>query len=158
MFIKKMVKMTWWKMILVFLLVLLLIIFLIKSNVKEGKTVTIGNTSFYVEVARTVEEKAKGLAGHKPLADNEGMLFEFPAGDGFGFWMKGMTFPIDIIWIKNNKVIYVVENTQPPKPGQKERELPIFTPPEGAEYVLEVKAGEVKKTNLKINDQVKIQL
>lgn len=116
-------------------------------------TVKIGETTFRVEVVKTVEEKAKGLAGHKPLNDNKGMLFEFPSGDGYGFWMKGMTFSIDIIWIKNKKIIYFVENVFPPLPGQSDDKLTIYTPPEPAEYVLEIKAGETKKNKIKINDR-----
>lgn len=119
-------------------------------------TVKIGETTFRVEVVKTAEEKAKGLAGHKPLNDNEGMLFEFPPSANSGstsFWMKGMMFPIDIIWIKNKKIIYLVENVPPPLPGQSDDKLPIYTPPEPAEYVLEIKAGEVKNRKIRVGDK-----
>jgi len=148
------------KFLIIFLFFLLITGYLfVKLFPKNEKNVVkIGKAVFYVEMARTGEEKAKGLAGHKPLSKNEGMLFEFPAGDGFGFWMKGMTFPIDIIWIKNNKVIYAVENAQPPKAGQKESELQIFAPSEGANYVLEVGAGMADKYKIKTGDIVKFEI
>lgn len=144
--------------IVLILLFVLLIIFSIKIFVKDEKSVTIGKAKFKVEVVKTAEEKEKGLAGHKPLKEDEGMLFEFPKGDGYGFWMKGMTFPIDIVWITNNKVIYLVENAQPPSTEVRGNELEIFTPPSPAEYVLEVRAEGVKKYGIGVEDGVLINL
>lgn len=121
--------------------------------VKEEKTVTVGRTVFKVEAVKTAEEKSKGLAGHVPLKDNEGMLFVFNGREPTVFWMKGMTFPIDIIWIKNNKVFYILEDAPIPKPRQVLSELPVYSPPGFADYVLEVKAGMVKKYNIKVSDK-----
>lgn len=118
--------------------------------------VGVGRARFMVEEVRTNEEKRKGLAGHKPLSDSRGMLFIMDPNESSAFWMKGMTFPIDIIWIKNNKVIYIVESVPAPKPGQSDGALPIYSPPEKAEYVLEVKAGMVNKYKFFIGQEVKI--
>lgn len=62
--------------------------------------------------------------------------------------MKSMKFPIDIIWFSSDKkVVGIAENARP------ESFPEIFRPAEPARYVLEVNAGYVKKSNIKIGDQ-----
>jgi len=142
------------------LLVILLASFFVYTRLRPKITpsVKIGEAVFKVELARTNEERAKGLAGHRPLQDDEGMLFEFDKGTAGAFWMKGMTFPIDIIWITDNKISYIVENTPIPKPGQGDVDLPVYNPPKPADWVLEINSGLVKKNKIKLDDPVKIQL
>jgi uncharacterized protein len=79
-----------------------------------------------VEVARTPAARARGLSGHAPLGEDEGMLFLFDEADRYGFWMKDMLFPIDIIWIRD---------------GVVDGALPSYAPREPADTVLEVRAG-----------------
>jgi len=138
------------------LFILAIAIFFLKESPRKKSMVTIGKTSFFVEIVTTPEEKVRGLARHKPLLDNEGMFFVFEKGMARAFWMKGMTFPIDIIWIKDNKVSYVVEDAPISSFGQSDYQLPIYTPPKPADYVLEIKAGLTKKNNIKLGDRVTI--
>lgn len=37
------------------------------------------------------------------LKENEGMLFVLNSSSRGGFWMKDMKFPIDVIWLNENK-------------------------------------------------------
>ena len=94
-----------------------------------------------VELARTAEERTRGLGGHAPLGADEGMLFVFPEAGRHSFWMKGMTFALDIIWIRDGQVVHVLPDVPPPGPGAPDSALPIYTPPAAANYVLEVAAG-----------------
>ena len=94
-----------------------------------------------VEVARTIEERSRGLGGHAPLGEREGMLFIFPTPDRHSFWMKGMTFALDIIWIQQERVVHVLPSVPHHRPGTPDSALPIYTPPAAANYVLEVPAG-----------------
>lgn len=61
--------------------------------------IEIGDKEYEVKVARTEEEKVKGLQGIDELADNEGMLFIFDQPQTVGFWMKDTNIPLDIIFI-----------------------------------------------------------
>src|SRR5690349_12394377 len=63
--------------------------------------ITIDNATFSVVVAKTPEEREKGLSGRDSLAQNSGMLFVFDHPDTYTFWMKGMKFPLDMIFIKD---------------------------------------------------------
>jgi hypothetical protein len=117
----------------------------------KGK-VTIGATTFSIELATTTMEKMRGLSYRTGLAEGTGMLFTFTPGVQ-NFWMKDMNFPIDIIWIAGGKVAGFAENAAP-QPGARLWELAIYTSPDGVDKVLEVNAGVVAKDNIKVGDTV----
>lgn len=108
---------------------------------QAGPQVVFPSVVVDVELARTDAERAKGLGGHAPLGPREGMLFVFERPDRHGFWMKGMTFPLDIMWIRDGQVVHVERNVPPPAPGMTDRELPVYQPSVPSTMVLEVNAG-----------------
>lgn len=93
-----------------------------------------------VEVVNTPTSITQGLSGRKELA-TDGMLFVLPEPIEASFWMKDMYFPIDIIWIADEKVVGIERNVQPPTPGTPTEELELFTAPEPVEMVLETNPG-----------------
>ncbi len=103
---------------------------------------------FAVEVADTPAKRIQGLSGRDGLGVNEGMLFTFDEPGAHGFWMKDMKFPIDIIWISNSEVIYVLNNLNP------DSYPTIFSPPKPVNQVLEVKAGTALRLNVVEGDKV----
>lgn len=116
--------------------------------------VSIGNKTFEVEVANTAIERMRGLSGRDSLGENDGMFFVFDkTSSSYGFWMKDMKFPIDIIWINGGRVIGFSENVVP-ELGKPAWSLKIYYPPDAVDRVLEVNAGAVKKYDIKIGDQL----
>jgi len=115
--------------------------------VSQSSTVTLDNKTFSVEVADTEADQERGLSGHTPLSDNQGMLFVFSNPDNYGFWMKGMTFPLDIIWFDQNfRVVHIEKNLSP-------RTYPkIYYPGTNSVYVLEINAGQTDILKTKIGD------
>lgn len=102
-----------------------------------------------VELALTQTQQEQGLSGRSELKENEGMLFVFDQPGKYYFWMKGMNFPIDIIWIgENKKIIYIKKNAEP------DNYLETYGPDEEVKYVLETLAGFSDKNNLKEGDSV----
>ena len=97
--------------------------------------------SVTLELARTEPEREKGLGGHAPLGERDGMLFIFDRPATYSFWMKGMTFALDMMWIDAGKVVHLERNVPPPAPGTPESAYPVYTPRAAARYVLEVNAG-----------------
>jgi uncharacterized membrane protein (UPF0127 family) len=80
----------------------------------KGPYVIIAGVRLSVEVADTPAERGRGLSGREMLPENSGMLFVFDTPGRYGFWMYGMKFPLDIIWIDESlRVVYFVENAQP---------------------------------------------
>lgn len=122
------------------------------SKPKHGKVV-IHETEFQVEVADSSLKRSKGLSGRENLGESEGMLFIFPEPAFQVFWMKGMRIPIDILWVKGDRVIGFVENAQP-EPGVRTMSLKRYTSPEAVSQVLEVRAGTVERLGIEIGDEV----
>lgn len=116
--------------------------------------VAIGRVSLIADIADSVELRTRGLAGRISLAPYQGMLFIFDTPGSYAIWMKGMTIPIDIFWIRDGVVVDLQENVPPPAPGTPERTLPVYTPDTTADYVLETNAGFAKKHAIHIGDRV----
>lgn len=139
--------------VLLFLIAVLILIINFPLN-KQTPSVVINNKSFAVDVAKTEEQKAKGLSVYDKLPLEKGMIFVFDTKGYYTFWMKDMKFPIDIIYINNNKIVDIFKNIAPPK-SQNEI-LPIIKPKETANIILEINAGLSDKYNFKTGDFVKI--
>jgi len=124
------------------------------TNKNKVTSVKIGENFFNVEVAETAGQQAKGLSYRDSLEENSGMYFRFEKENDYGFWMMGMRFPLDIIWIKNNKVIGIEKNIPSPISGTPENTLTIYKPPEAITEVLEINAGLCDKLGINIGDEV----
>lgn len=120
------------------------------------KQLQINDAKFKVEIADTQAKRSQGLGGRNPLKEDEGMLFIFPNPVKTPFWMKGLTFPLDFIFIKDDKVIDIIKNAPPPALGQVDESLPIYQPKTEVDKVLEVNAGTVERLGIKVGDNIKI--
>ena len=115
--------------------------------------VRVGKAQFRVDVADDVEERSQGLSGHPGLGPREGMLFVFEDEGRLGFWMKGMLFPLDMVWIDAQcSVVDITVNAPVPEPGQSQ--LPTYSPSGPAQYVLEINAGEADRAGISPGDSV----
>ncbi|MCP6719950.1 MAG: DUF192 domain-containing protein [Patescibacteria group bacterium] len=126
------------------------------KEIKRKSEVKINNQTIVVEVVKTDKDREQGLSGRDNLGINEGMLFLFENPGNHGIWMKGMKFPIDIIWISGNEIIGFEENVEP-EPGVGVGELTVYYPPETVNKVLELKAGRVSLLRVRVDDEVKIR-
>lgn len=144
------------KKLITILFVLIISLTLIKyiQPVKNTPTLTINNKTFNIDIARTDEQKAKGLSIYNKLSLNKGMIFIFDSSDYYTFWMKDMKFPIDIIYIKKNLIVDIFKNV--PNPKSENETLSIIRPKSDADIVFELNAGLSEKYNFKIGNTVKI--
>ena len=118
-------------------------------------SIQIGDTVIPVELARTPAEQKQGLSYRTSLGKNKGMLFIFEKPGLYRFWMPNMNFPIDMIWINENKRIVSINENVPPL---KDISKPIYYQPEKLSlYVLEVNASFAREHNIKIKDQLIFQ-
>lgn len=124
------------------------------TDYKSQPNISIDNHTFNIVTATTVSEQEKGLGNRTSLNTNSGMLFIFNTPGNYGFWMKDMEFPLDIIYINNNKIINIFTLKKPNNNSQ----LQIVYPKKPSKYVLEINANLSKKYNLKTGDSVKINL
>lgn len=110
-----------------------------------GKVLLPQGKSYTVEIADTDEKRALGLSYRTELTADKGMLFIFPNRSEHSFWMKDMKFPLDIIWLNNQRIVYIARDVQPPKLG----ETPVvIKPARESNFVLEIPAGHSAKYGL----------
>ena len=117
-------------------------------------TVTINGHAFHVEIADSGSERARGLSGRSALA-SDGMLFLFEDAAPHRFWMKDMQFSIDILFVKDGKILNLVRAA--PETGG---ESAIYYPAGDAavKEVLELRAYSAERFSLKRGDSVEIAL
>lgn len=117
--------------------------------------VEINYKNLNVFVADQPEEQRLGLSIRDQLPESEGMVFTYDQLQKPSFWMKGMKFPIDIIWIRNNRVVDLSLYLQP-EPGKEDRQLKLYTPKTEVDMVLEVSSGWATKNDIQLGDEVKL--
>ena len=118
-------------------------------NKNQQVTVTIDNKVYTVDTANTPAEQEQGLSGRSPLQNGTGMLFIFDTPDNYGFWMKEMNFPLDIIWISADYHIVHIEKDLTPQTYPT-----VYYPNSPSQYVLEISAGQTDQNNIKVGDLV----
>jgi uncharacterized membrane protein (UPF0127 family) len=118
--------------------------------------VVVNGYEMSVDLAITQYQREQGLAVKNHLNENEGMLFVFEQPSRQGFWMKGMKFPIDIIWLDNNDtVVHIEQNLQP---CASILSCPVYTPHSDSLNVLETVAGFSQKHGVKIGTHLDFNL
>jgi len=133
--------------IILILVAFLLLLFFNFSyrDTEKSKTISINGQKFQVEISKTKKEREAGLSGRDDLCRNCGMVFVFPQKGRYGFWMKEMKFDLDIVWIRDNEIVYIAKNIP-----QDLKE--IIIPEVKTNKVLELNAGTVDELNIKIGD------
>ena len=109
----------------------------------QSEQATINGRDFELYVADTPEKLQYGFKGRE-VAENEAMLFIFPAKATRAFWMRGTKTPLDIVFLDENYTITkVIENAQP---------CSIFCRPHvgTGKYVLEFRAGAIDFSEFEI--------
>lgn len=123
-------------------------------------TLFFGDVAFSVELAITDDERTRGLGGRKVLPQNTGMLFMFSHAALHGIWMKGMRFPIDVVWLapaqkdaeciasgqEKQRCLVVIDIKEYATP---ESYPEVFYPSAKALYVLELNAGVARKNGIR---------
>lgn len=127
------------------------------NKVQKKAEIKIGEQYITADIAKDEPMREKGLAGVTNLGINDGLLFIFPSAGNYGFWMKGMLIPIDLIWIADGKIVGFEENMQPPAPGTPDQNLKVYYPPQAVDKVLELHAERVSLLQAHVGDPVYIR-
>ncbi len=125
-------------------LLLLSAVFLARQE-EDTASVFVGGKTYRLEVAATPLLRERGLSGRESLCSACGMLFLFERPGAYAFWMKGMRFPLDIVWVTNGSISHI------------ERRVPTdsreaLVPDQEADFVLEFNAGAMD--GVQIGDHV----
>jgi uncharacterized membrane protein (UPF0127 family) len=100
-----------------------------------------------VEVARTPEQRQRGLMFRKHMDPDKGMLFLFERPDHLTFWMHNTYMPLDMIFIEAGmRILGIVEKTTP----LSDRTCEV---PGESQFVLEVNSGFSQVHDIKRGDK-----
>lgn len=128
------------------------------SQTKKDSKLTplsVGEVEIKVLIADEADEMEKGLGFRDSLDRNEGMLFVYQGEVIPRYWMKGMRFDLDLVWIRSGAVIDITQDVKhfesPPS------EWPLYSPNGPVDMVLEVNSGYVAEKGIKIGDLVELK-
>ncbi len=132
---------------LALLAVVALFIFLVFSQGKDRAVVTHDSGTLDVLVADTAIERTRGLSGtHLDTLGADGMLFVFSDYEERSFWMKGMHYPLDVIWLRDGKIMKISKNVPVGFSGE---DVPrMHSRPFEVDMVLELPAGSADRLGL----------
>ncbi|MDB4984778.1 MAG: response regulator MprA [Patescibacteria group bacterium] len=118
--------------------------------------------TIHVRVADTDAERELGLSYFKKLPTDQGMLFVFDKPGIYPFWMKGMKFPLDMVWLKKapdstfapGHFYEVVSITRNATPGSYPEGT--FQSDAPADAVLEINANTAYRFGLVAGERIQI--
>jgi uncharacterized membrane protein (UPF0127 family) len=110
--------------------------------------ITIKGTKLKAEVAKTEEDKAKGLMFREKLGKDEGMLFVYDKEARLSFWIKNTRIPLSIAFLDKNGRIVDLQDMVPFSLETHISALP-------AQYALEMNQGWFQQHGISIGDTAK---
>lgn len=113
--------------------------------------VVFGADTVVAEVARTPDERARGLMFRTELLQGSGMLFVFPEPSRHSFWMKDTYVPLDIAYIDQNARIIDILPMEPRTTEGYDSSGPAL-------FALEVPQGWFAAHGVEVGDVVDIRL
>jgi hypothetical protein len=100
-------------------------------------------------------DRAMGLMFRPSLPLDRGMIFVFETTDFHGIWMKNCRFPIDILWLDEEKrIVHAAESVPPCKADP----CPVYSPMRRAAYVVELNAGQARREKAVLGATVRFDL
>ena len=111
--------------------------------------VQIGGVEFRVEVARSEEEKARGLMHRRSLGERSGMIFVYEADEHLSFWMKNTTLPLTLAFLSREGEILQIEELKP-------LSLKPVTSMRAARFALELPLGSLQRLGVLPGDRVQL--
>lgn len=118
----------------------------------DGKEVSakIGDSKLNLMVQSTPDSMSSGYSKFKEPKDEEGLLFVYDQEMPLEFWMKGVNFPLDIMFF-DSMMNLVNHLTMDPCGDLKDEDLPIYRSSGPARFAVEVKSGWCKSNNINKN-------
>lgn len=116
---------------------------------------------YTLEIAADFLSRTKGLSGRKEIAERGGMIFVYTNADIRNFWMYECLVDIDILYL-DPKGVVTATHTMKAEPLRQPREsaaayearLKRYTSRRPAQFAIELKAGEIKRLQIKPGDVI----
>jgi uncharacterized membrane protein (UPF0127 family) len=113
-------------------------------DTRAGKTIT-----FRTEIADTDPERARGMMFRQDMAEDEAMLFIWPAPHVAAMWMRNTYIALDMLFIAaDGEVVHIHRNAVP-------HSLDVISADREVLAVLEIKGGAAARLGLSAGDRVR---
>ncbi len=123
----------------------------------DGGLVGAKGQRFQAEVARTDQERTRGLMYRTNLAKDRCMFFVYEE-DGFRpIWMGNCLIALDVVWVKGDGTVVEIKENAPPLSMMfrgSEADAPTYGGNVMSRYFIEFAAGTVRRLNLKVGERV----
>jgi uncharacterized membrane protein (UPF0127 family) len=117
----------------------------VKISIQRGT----GRIAVYsVEIVSDRKALQKGLSDRAFMPDDHGMLFVLDSGAEHSFWMKGMKFPIDILFFNEDRNLTAILPKLTPC-----KECPTYKAPDNTAFALELNAGVAEAMGFRTGDR-----
>ncbi|MCP5159717.1 MAG: DUF192 domain-containing protein [Gammaproteobacteria bacterium] len=115
--------------------------------------VTVGPATFQAEVARTSQDRQRGLMFRRELPPDQGMLFVQPPGPAV-FWMKNTYVPLDLLYFDTEgRLVQIIAEVPPCETPN----CPIYpSHTASVRYILEINAGEAVRRGIRVGDPLRL--
>lgn len=114
----------------------------------SGRTLT-------AELMVRPEDRQMGLMFRPSLPADRALLFAFDGLDFHGIWMKNCRFPIDIVWLdEERQVVHVVEAAPP----CAKEPCAVYQTMQRALYVVEMNAGQARREKVAVGSRLEFTL
>jgi uncharacterized membrane protein (UPF0127 family) len=87
--------------------------------------------------------QTKGLTGRARLPEHCGALFSYSEDAMRTIWMKGVSIPLDLVFLTTNGTVKMVRSLDPPAPGTPDAAIPRATAL--AAKIIALPSGEAKR-------------
>ena len=132
----------------IFIIMMLLMTF--GCSAEEGlpaKKVQVGEDTYTVEVARSDEERQRGLMHRESIGEYEGMLFVFERDQHLSFWMKNTYIPLSIAYISKSGVIKSIHHMEPESQRAVKSDYAV-------RFALELPRGAFQRSGVEVGDTI----
>ncbi|MFO7848375.1 MAG: DUF192 domain-containing protein [Spirochaetia bacterium] len=118
-----------------------------EEKIEEQIEIELGGETFTVEVARTEEQRRKGLMHRSSIGKNEGMLFVFERDQQLSFWMKNTEIPLSIAYISSDGTVREIYDLTPHSERAVESNYAV-------RYALELPRGAFDRVGIGPGDSI----
>ena len=117
---------------------------------KQPCFIQLGKAKWQTEVAKSEEEREKGLMFRSSMPEENAMIFVFEHPHPVTMWMKNTYISLDMLFVDKNFLINGTKESTTPLSEE------IIRSREIASYVLELNAGQIAANQIKVGDTLDI--
>ena len=113
-------------------------------------TIKIGDAAWQMEVAKTENEREKGLMFRHYLPEESGMVFAFAKPRNVAMWMQNTYISLDIVFVNEHLVVSNIEKNAKPLSEDAIRGGGTSA------YVIELNGGQAAAKGIKAGDKLDV--